>query len=98
MLQVMIHAPTRAALMRARGNVANLLAADSAVTIELVINNEAVGAALAERDDATAPYLVICENSLRAAGLAAPDGVRTTPAAVLHIVRRQAQGWLYFRA
>jgi NitT/TauT family transport system ATP-binding protein len=98
MLKLVIHAPTAAALMRARRNVANLIAADPSAMVELVINGAAVTAEIENPDPATRLHLVVCQNSLDAAGLAAPPDARVTRAAILHIAQRQADGWSYFRA
>lgn len=98
MTRLIVHAPTVAALRRARRNIANLLAADPEALVELVVNSEAAIAAIDDPDPATADYVVVCENSLAAAGRDNPPGVRTIPTAVLHIARRQAEGWSYFRA
>jgi intracellular sulfur oxidation DsrE/DsrF family protein len=98
MARLIIHAPTRAALTRARRNLANLLAADPAAKVELVVNGEAAKAEIEDPDPTTRPYLVLCRNSLNAAGLTPPDDARVTQAAVLYIAERQAEGWAYFRA
>jgi len=98
MVKLIVHAPTPAALARARRNVVNLLAADPDAEIELVVNGEGAGAALESPDPSTDKYLLVCANSLAASGVPAPVGTRTVGAAVLHIAQRQADGWSYFRA
>ena len=98
MIRLVIHAPTKAALERARRNLRNLLAADPDAQVELVANGAAVRVAVEEPDAGSDGHLVLCRNSLRAADLAAPQGIATADAAVLHIARRQAEGWGYFRA
>jgi hypothetical protein len=55
-------------------------------------------AAIDNPDPATARYVVLCENSLRAAGRERPPEFRTIPAAIHYIALRQAWGWSYFRA
>lgn len=97
MLRLVVHAPTPAALARARRNVANLLASEPDAIVELVVNGAAIDDAAAI-DPADEPHLVLCENSLNWAGLAAPKGVRTVATAIGHIAHRQAEGWSYFRA
>lgn len=97
-LRLIVHAPTAAALARARRNVINLLAAEASAEVELVANAEAVRAALEQSDPETDGILVLCANSLSRNGLAPPAGVKTVAAAVQHIARRQAEGWAYFRA
>ena len=96
-LRLIIHAPTAASLERGRRNIANLLKADPTAQVELVINAGAVSAAL----NAPSPldnHLRVCQNTLAANQLVAPDGVAVVAAAVLHIVQRQAEGWGYMRA
>lgn len=98
MTRLIVHAPTVGALRRARRNIVNLLAAEPDATVELVVNAEAAVEAVANPDQATDAHLVLCENSLRAAGLERPRDSRSVPAAVGYIARRQAEGWSYFRA
>lgn len=96
-LRLIIHAPTANALERARRNLANLLKAAPDAQVELVINAAAVPAALS-RPDVLDSHLRVCQNSLTANQLTAPDGVAVVAAAVLHIARRQSEGWSYMRA
>jgi len=98
MTRLIVHAPTVGALHRARRNLVNLLAAEPDATVELVVNGAAVAEALDNPDAASAAYVVLCENSLRAAGLDKPPGFSSIAAAIAHIARRQAEGWSYFRA
>ncbi len=98
MVKLIVHAPTPAALVRARRNIVNLLAADPDAEVELVVNGEAAGAALAAPDPNTDKYLTVCANSLTLTGAHAPEGTSTVGAAILHIAQRQAEGWSYFRA
>ncbi len=97
-MRLIVHAPTHAALLRARRNIRNLLLAAPDVEVELVLNGEAVRSELESPDSELRRYLVICENSLVAANAIAPTGVTTTPVAVLHIAQRQQDGWAYLRA
>ena len=97
-LKLVIHAPTAAALTRARRNLRNLLAAEPTAEVELVANAEAARVALAEPDFEADARLLVCQNSLDQAGLTAPAEVATVGAAIQHIARRQAEGWSYFRA
>jgi len=96
-LRLIIHAPTANALERARRNLANLLTAAPDAQVELVINAAAVPAALST-PDALDGHLRVCQNSLTANQLTAPEGVAVVPAAVLHIAQRQSEGWSYMRA
>lgn len=96
-LRLLIHAPTEAALERARSNARNLLAQLSDAKIEIVVNAKAVAPALIPAGDATDDLIVFCANSIRAQGLKEPMG-HVVNAAVRHIAERQQQGWAYMRA
>lgn len=97
MIRLLIHAPTPAALERARRNAANLKKAAPQAQVEIVANAGAVAAALAE-SHATDEHLLLCANTLAATGAQAPATLRTVPAAVLHLAQRQGEGWAYIRA
>jgi hypothetical protein len=68
----------------------NLLAAEPDAVVELVVNAEAAIAAIDNPDPASAPHVVVCENSLSAAGRERPPEFRTIPAAIHYIALRQA--------
>jgi intracellular sulfur oxidation DsrE/DsrF family protein len=96
--RVILHAPTPAALARARSNLRNLARADPAAEIRILANAAGVAAAL-DRPDAEADrHLVLCENSLRAQQLTPPETIATVPAVVQALVELQAAGWIYIRA
>ncbi len=95
-LRLLIHAPTVAALARARSNARNLLRADPTAEDEIVVNGGAVAAAIETGE--VEPQLLLCSNSLAAQGLVAPSEARTVDAAVLYIAMRQQSGWAYMRA
>ena len=97
-MQLIIHAPTVAALERARRNLANLLVSEPNAEVELVVNGAAAIEAVRHPNPEIAPYCVVCENTLRTANLEVPNELRTTEAAIVHIAHRQAEGWSYFRA
>ena len=97
-IALLIHAPTATALTRGRNNLRNLLKAEPDTKVELIVNGEGARQALSEPDSETDQYLLLCENSLKAANLIAPDDIRTVNAAVHHIALRQSEGWGYFRA
>lgn len=97
-LRVILHAPTEAALVRAQSNARNLLAAEPGAEVEIVVNAGAVVAATAISDAGVIPLLTICQNSLTRQGLVAPPGLRVVAVAVVHIARRQGEGWAYIRA
>lgn len=98
-IRLLIHAPTAESLARARANARNLLKADPDAAVEIVVN--AAGARAAVEGPSTPPGEVepiLCRNSIVNMGLAAPEGARIVEAAVLHIARRQTEGWAYMRA
>ena len=97
-IKVVLHAPTEEALIRARSNAVNLLAATPDAQVEIVVNAAAVAPALKIKDTQTAPLLRICANTLRNKGLKPSDALIVVPSAVGHLVQRQAQGWAYIRA
>lgn len=98
-IRLLIHAPTADALSRARSNARNLLAAEPSAEVEIVVNAAGARAAVDGPPTPmgeTAP--ILCANSLSAQNLAAPHGAIVVEAAVLHIARRQQEGWAYLRA
>lgn len=97
-INVLIHAPERAALIRARSNAKNLLAARPDAVVEIVVNATGVEAALDTPDPDTDGMLRVCANTLAAKGLVAPDELTVVPAAVVHLAERQGAGWAYIRA
>lgn len=97
-LKLLIHAPTKNALVRARRNLQNFLATEPQAEVELVANAGAAQMAIEQPDPKTDHYLVLCANSLRNTGLKIPSEHRTVAAAIQHIAKRQSEGWGYFRA
>ena len=98
MQRLVIHAPTVNSLHRAYRNLKNFLKQEPDAQVELIVNAGAVVEAINTADQQAAQYIVLCENSLQAAGLTAPKGFKTVPAAIHQISQRQAEGWSYFRA
>ncbi|MBP2232016.1 NitT/TauT family transport system ATP-binding protein [Azospirillum agricola] len=96
-LRLVIHAPTAAALERARRNAANLRKARPDGAIRIVANAEAVAAALDRPDPDTDPLLRLCGNTLAKLGRPA-SGLTVVEAGVLDIAEAQAEGWGYMRA
>ncbi|MEM7566677.1 MAG: hypothetical protein AAF321_05535 [Pseudomonadota bacterium] len=95
-MRVLLHAPTADALDRARSNARNLLAEAPDASVEIVANAGGVAHALAAPDP-TDEHLRLCAKTLARLGLDA-GGQAIVAAAVLHLARRQAQGWAYIRA
>ncbi len=94
--QVIIHAACADSLQRARNNARNLLLNNAETEIEIVANAGAVTAALAKAHDTDA-LLRLCENTLKQTQQQATTQ-KVVPAAIVHLIERQAQGWLYVRA
>lgn len=97
-LRVVLHAPTRDSLDRARRNAANLLAARADAEVRIVANGAGVARALEHTDHATDALLYLCRNSLKAQGLDNSAGLHEVTAAVLTLAELQAEGWTYIRA
>lgn len=97
-MKLIIHAPTEAALGRAKRNLKNLLAADGGTEVVLVLNGAAAVAWVHNPDPECLRHIVLCENSLAAAQLSTRVSERTTPAAIQYIMQRQHEGWAYFRS
>jgi NitT/TauT family transport system ATP-binding protein len=98
-MKLLLHAPTPAALERARRNAANARRDRPNLQIAIIVNGGAVAAALDTADPrGTDPMLVYCENTLKGLGRHPPHGARTVPAAILALVDWQADGWTYVRA
>lgn len=96
-LRLVIHAPTPAALERARNNARNLLAARPDAQVRIVVNAGAVAAALDGPDAETDRLLRVCGNTLARTGRGA-GGLTVVQAGVLDIAEAQAEGWGYMRA
>jgi NitT/TauT family transport system ATP-binding protein len=97
-LKLLLHAPTAAALARARRNAVNAHRARADLMIAIIANGDAVAAALDRPDAETDGLLVLCEVSLGRLGRLPPPGVRTVPVAALALAEWQADGWRYVRA
>lgn len=98
-LRIVLHAPTRTALQRARSNAANIRKEAPLAEVRIVANAEAVPQALEQPDAATDALTWLCPNTLRRMALQAAAPLQVLPqAAVLAIAALQAQGWTYIRA
>lgn len=94
---VLLHAPTETALKRARNNATNLMRDCPGVRVEIVVNAQGVRAALEEKHQSD-HLLVFCRNTLTNTGQDAGSDVTIVPNAVLHLVERQRDGWIYIRS
>ena len=98
-LLIVLHAPTAAAVTRARNNAANLLKQSAPVEVRIVVNAEAVRAALDAPDPAADALTLVCPNTLARIERSAPEPFTVLDeAAVLAIARMQADGWHYIRS
>lgn len=97
--KILLHAPTAAALARARSNLNNLRQRQRAPEVRIVINAEAVAAALDNADAAADAQTHVCGNTLRKIGRSAPPPFQVIEdGAILAIAQWQAEGWTYIRA
>jgi NitT/TauT family transport system ATP-binding protein len=97
-LRLVIHAPTAAALERARRNARNFRRLRPEARLRIVANGEAVAAALDAPDAETDGLLELCGVTLARLGRPAPLTVRVVEAAVVAVAEAQAEGWSYLRA
>lgn len=98
-LKILLHAPTAGALARARSNAMNLRKHSPAPEVRVLINADAVAAALDNPDPAVDALTLVCPNTLAKIGrtAAAPLTV-LEEGAVLALARMQGEGWRYIRA
>ncbi|AQV93910.1 hypothetical protein BJN34_08400 [Cupriavidus necator] len=98
-LRIVLHAPTAAALARARSNATNLRKNSPQTTVRIVVNSEAVEAALDVPDSSSDALTLVCPNTLAKIGREARAPFTVLPeGAVLALARRQREGWCYVRA
>ena len=98
-LKIILHAPTPAALGRARNNAINVMREAPDAQVRIVVNAQAVAAVLdaaeEEMDALTwlCPVTLLRTNRVSRAPLQVLSG-----AAVLEVARMQQAGWVYIRA
>lgn len=98
-LRVLLHAPTAGALKRARSNAANLARAAPAPLVRIVVNGEAVAAALDEPEAVSDALTLVCPHTLRKIGRSAGAPLTVLgEGAVLALAKLQTEGWCYVRA
>lgn len=98
-LKIVLHAPTAAALARARSNAANLVKHSPATQLRIVLNAEAVAAALDHPDEAADGLTLLCPNTLQRIGRAARAPLTVLgEGSILALARMQREGWQYIRA
>lgn len=98
-MRVLLHAPTAGALARARNNAMNLLKEGGDVVVVIVVNGDAVAAALDTPQAAADALTLVCPNTLRKLQRDAPAPLTVLPnAAVFALAAMQDEGWRYIRA
>ena len=98
-LQIVLHAPTAGALARARRTAANLAEEAPGTTVRILVNGEAVAAALDAPDDPMDRLTLVCPNSLKRIGRTASEPLTVLQApGVRELARMQSDGWKYIRA
>ena len=98
-LRIVLHAPSPAALARARSNALNLGREASGAQVRIVLNAEAVTAALDTPHPQTDSLTWLCPNTLAKSGRSAVPPLQVLPVgAVLALAQWQQQGWIYLRA
>ncbi|MFT0546225.1 hypothetical protein ACMHYO_07725 [Allopusillimonas ginsengisoli] len=98
-LKVILHAPTPAALERARNNAANLRRESSDVDVRIIVNAQAVAAALDVVHPEMDTLTWLCPNTLSKIDRENRVPLRLLAGpAVLEIARLQQAGWRYIRS
>ena len=99
LLKILLHAPTAGALARARSNAVNLRKHSPAPEVRIVINAEAVAAALDHPDPAVDAQTLVCPNTLNKIGRTASAPLTVLEeGSMLALARMQGEGWRYIRA
>ena len=98
-LRTVLHAPSSAALARARSNALNLRREAPDAEVRIVLNADAVAAALDTPHPRTDALTWLCPNTLAKSGRSAAAPLQVLPVgAVLALAQMQQQGWVYLRA
>jgi len=97
--RILLHAPSAAALTRARGNATNLAKDAQLVLVRIVVNGAAVSAALDEPDASADAIPLVCPKTLQKIGRQALSLLTVLASgAILEIATLQRDGWRYVRA
>lgn len=98
-LKIVLHAPTPGALARARSNANNLMKQRPAPEVRILLNADAVAAALDNPDEASDGLTLLCPNTLQRIGRQARAPLTVLQdGSVLALARMQGDGWRYIRA
>lgn len=96
--RILIHAPTKTSVTRARNNAANLRKLEPEAEVLILANADGVEAVLDQPREDTDTITLVCENTLSRIGRTAHAPLQTVPSSIVAIAGMQAQGWLYLRA
>ena len=98
-LRVILHAPTPGALQRARNNAMNLRRARPDADIRIIVNAEAVAAALDTPHPEADALTWLCPNTLERTSRKSREPLHVlAAAAVLELAELQRDGWVYVRS
>lgn len=98
-LRLAIHAPTRHSLERARRYLNKVMQARPGIIARIVLNGDAVEAALDGPDDHADRLTFICPTTLKRIGRTAPAPMTVMPEpAIISLGLLQLEGWQYIRA
>lgn len=98
-LKVVLHAPTLAALERARNNAMNLKRERPEADVRIIVNGEAVAQALDAAHPEADALTWVCPNTLARANRENRHPLRVLAGpAVLEIAQLQCDGWVYIRS
>lgn len=98
-LKVLFHAPTPAALQRARNNAMNVRREDPEADVRIIVNAEAVASALDQGHPDMDVLTWVCPNTLARTNRENRKPLRLLDgAAALELARLQQNGWVYIRS
>ncbi len=98
-LRILLHAPTAAALTRTRNNANNIAAEGPAADVRIVLNGDAVAAALTAPDAILDSRTLVFPNTLGRMGRDAPSPLLVlSRGASLSLALMQQEGWCHVRA
>lgn len=98
-LKIILHAPTPAAWERARNSAVNVMREAPDAEVRIVVNAQAVAAALDTADEELDAMTWLCPLTLHRTNRESRMPLNVLPgAAVLEIARMQQAGWIYIRA
>lgn len=99
MIRLILHAPSPASLERARNNAVNLRRADPEADVRIIVNAEAVAAALDVTHPEADACTWLCPNTLARINRKQRQPLQMLGgSAVLEIALMQGDGWAYIRS